>query len=419
MKISANFRKQSFFVVILFSLAISIKSCKHRVKESTNELEATINSRADYLIRATELAQELLIVDTHIDLPYWLLENDVDVSDSINIGHFDYHRAKQGGLNVPFMSIYIPVDQQEVGQAKDLADSLIDMVEEVAEKSPDKFAIPFSTNDVEEHFSQGLISLPLGMENGAGIEDNLENLKHFYDRGIRYITLTHSESNLIGDASFSTDRPWNGLSPFGEGVIAEMNRLGIMVDISHVTDKTFFDVMDLTNAPVIASHSSCQHFTPGWDRNMSDELIIALAKNRGVIQINILLPFISNEHKNAIDSALTIAASQAESALGDQGLRLIDEIMENASLAEINVSNVADHIDHVVQLTSIDHVGLGTDFGSVNWLPVDFKDVSQYPNLIAELLRRGYSDEDISKICGGNLMRVWREVEEKAKKETR
>ena len=149
---------------------------------------------------------------------------------------------------------------------------------------------------------------------------------------------------------------------------------------------------------------------------MSDELIIALAKNRGVIQINILSPFISNEHKNAIDSALNIAASHAESALGDQGLKLVDEIMENASLVEINVSNVVDHIDHVVQLTSIDHVGLGTDFGSVNWLPVDFKDVSQYPNLIAELLRRGYSDEDISKICGGNLMRVWREVEEKAKK---
>ena len=405
--------KQLPFIASLFLLIIAIHSCDQKSKESSKENEEEIK---DHQERANELAQELLIIDTHIDLPYWLLENDVDVSGSLNIGHFDYPRAKQGGLNVPFMSIYIPVDQQKVGQAKGLADSLIDMVEEVAEKSPDKFAIPFSTNDVEEHFSQGLISLPLGMENGAGIEDNLDNLKYFYDRGIRYITLTHGEPNLIGDASFSPDRPWNGLSPFGEQVITEMNRLGIMVDISHVTDKTFFDVIDLTNATVIASHSSCQYFTPGWDRNMSDELIIALAKNRGVIQINILSPFISNEHKNAIDSALNIAASHAESALGDQGLKLVDEIMENASLVEINVSNVVDHIDHVVQLTSIDHVGLGTDFGSVNWLPVDFKDVSQYPNLIAELLRRGYSDEDISKICGGNLMRVWREVEEKAKK---
>lgn len=395
-------------VVVLLSL--TLLNCTSTKKETNVD-----TSSIDYQSRANELAQELLIVDTHIDLPYWLLENDADVSQSLSIGHFDYPRAKAGGLNVPFMSIYIPVGKQKVGQAKNLADSLIDMVEGVTKKSPDKFAIPYSTSDVEEHVNQGLISLPLGMENGAGIEDKIENLKYFYNRGIRYITLTHGEANLIGDASFSTDRPWNGLSPFGEKVVREMNRLGIMVDISHVTDETFYDVMKITKAPVIASHSSCQHFTPGWDRNMGDGLIKALAKNGGVIQINILSPFISNEHRKAIDSAINIAANQVESALGDQGFRVIDEVMNNASLAEITVSDIVDHIDHVVQLTSIDHVGLGTDFGSVDWLPVDLKDVSQYPNLIAELLRRGYSEEDIAKICGNNLMRVWREVEEIAK----
>ena len=391
--------------IYLTGVILLTMGCTETNRKTSNK------AASDSGVTAEKLAQSINIVDTHIDLPYWLLENNADVSQLLEIGHFDYPRAKAGGLNTPFMSIYVPANKQDVGEAKAFADSLIDIVESIASGNPDKFAIPHSTADVEDHFKKGLVSFPMGMENGAGIEDDLTNLDYFYKRGIRYITLTHSEANLIGDASFSDNRPWNGLSPLGEEVVKKMNRLGIMVDISHVSDSTFYDVLKIASAPLIASHSSCRHFTPGWERNMSDDLIKALAENGGVIQINILTPFLSEASKNVLDSAIDVAANQVESALGQQGMSLVDKIMAEAQLEPVTVAHVADHIDHVVQLTSMDNVGLGTDFGVVDWLPEDFKDVSQYPNLIAELLKRGYSEEDITKICGGNLMRVWKEVE--------
>jgi membrane dipeptidase len=378
--------------------------------------------------KANDLAHKYIITDGHVDLPYRLkvrnfrLEKEyLGIPIQTDDGDFDYVRAKQGGLDVPFMSIYIPAaNQEEPGKSKALADELIDMIEGIAKAHPDKFAISYSASDSEKHFRQGLISLPMGMENGAGIEDDLGNLSHFKKRGISYITLTHSRVNLICDSSYDTSRVWNGLSPFGEDVVREMNRVGIMIDISHVSDETFFDVMNLTRAPVIASHSSCRKFTPGFERNMSDEMIMALGKNGGVIQINFGSSFLDGE----IQAGFNKMRSELRALLSEKGLDSDDEEAEQI-IADYQKANptlyadvelVADHIDHVVSLAGINHVGLGSDFDGVgDSLPTGLKDVSQYPNLIYVLLKRGYTNEDIEKICYKNVFRVWKQVDRLAK----
>lgn len=361
--------------------------CTWFIISCTPEIQDNIMTDNEILIRADSLAHANIIVDGHVDIPYSLSNDYEDISVRTEKGHFDYVRAKEGGLDAPFMSIYIPSNKENDG-AKDLADSLIDLVEELATSFPDKFALAVSPDDIEAQFARGLISLPMGMENGAPVEGDLANLKHFYDRGIRYITLTHAKDNHICDSSYDTTRTWNGLSPFGVEVIAEMNRLGIIVDVSHITDSSFFQVIRLSKAPVFASHSSCRHFTPDFERNMSDEMIKVLADNNGVIQINFGSSFLEGN---------------------------FNKRLEEDSTAVTTVQMVADHIDHVVALTSVDHVGFGSDFDGVSHLPVGLDDASKMPNLIAELIRRGYSDNDIAKICYKNTFRVWRAVEEYAK----
>ena len=250
--------------------------------------------------RAARLAQEMILVDTHIDVPDRLREKMEDISVATEKGNFDHPRARQGGLDVAFMSIYVPARYQpeKEGGAKALADRLIDMVEGFARDWPDKFALARSVEEARSAAAKGLVALPMGMENGAPVEEDLANLRHFHERGIRYITLTHSENNQICDSSYAKEKQWNGLSPFGREVVAEMNRLGIMVDISHVSDATFYQVMELSRAPAIASHSSCRRFTEGWERNMDDPMIELLGKKGGVIQINFGSGFIHPEaHK--------------------------------------------------------------------------------------------------------------------------
>lgn len=228
-----------------------------------------------------QLAASNIIVDTHIDVPYRLQEKPADVTIALDSGDFDYPRAKRGGLDVAFMSIYTPAELEADGGSFDLAEELIDSVEAIVSRAPDKFAIGRSVAEVRMHVEAGLISLPLGMENGSPIEGSLDKLAHFYNRGIRYVTLAHSLSNHLADSSYDEERRWGGLSDFGREVIAEMNRLGIMIDVSHLSDEAFWDVLKLSSAPVIASHSSARHFTPGFERNMSDEMIAAMAERGG------------------------------------------------------------------------------------------------------------------------------------------
>ncbi len=363
-----------------------------------------------------ELAQTLLIVDTHIDVPYRLRSEMQDISQRTEGGDFDFPRAKEGGLDAAFMSIYVPAELQETGGAREMADELIDMVERFEADWPDKFAVARSTADVDRHFAAGLVALPLGMENGAPIEGDLENLRHFAERGIRYITLTHSENNHICDSSYTTEKKWQGLSPFGREVVAEMNRLGVMIDVSHVSDDAFQQVLEATSQPVIASHSSCRRFTPGFERNLTVEMILALSENGWVIQINFGSDFLTEEANQASIEAWRKMAEYAEEHDLDSDSPELEEFRQayrrENPMRLATLEDVIAHIEHVIELVGIDHVGIGSDFDGVGpTLPEGLKDVAAFPNLISALLERGHSVEDVAKILGGNLMRVWKAVE--------
>ncbi len=375
---------------------------------------------------ADSLAHKFIITDGHVDLPFRLKKNNF-VIDSINSiistkrGDFDFERAMRGGLDAPFMSIYIPSKYQERPDfGKALADSLIDMVTLITKQLPDKFALAKTPADVETNTRAGKISFPMGMENGAAIGKDLSNVKYFYDQGIRYVTITHGKDNQFCDSSYDSLHTWHGLSPLGKDLVKEMNRVGIMIDVSHVDDSTFYQVMRLSKSPCIASHSSCRAFTPGFYRNMTDDMIKLLAKNNGVIQINFGSTFLDSIVRKKND----INTKKLHSILKEKNLKASDSLAQPivAQFKKDNpfnyadVATVADHIDHVVKLTGIDHVGLGSDFDGVgDSLPTGLKDVSAYPNLIYTLLKRGYSESDIEKICHKNVWRVWNKVEEMAK----
>ncbi len=393
--------KKLFLCLLL--LACVFLACAPRQSASTD---------AALIEKAHRLAQEFIIVDTHVDVPYRLREKMEDISVRTEGGDFDYPRAKAGGLNAPFMSIYVPASYEESGGAGALADTLIDMVEKFANDWPDKFAIAKSFAEVKAQFTKGLVSLPMGMENGSPIEGKLENLKHFYDRGIRYITLAHGKSNHLSDSSYDPNRRWRGLSPFGKKVVAEMNRLGIMIDVSHISDEAFYHVMELSKAPVIASHSSCRYFTPGWERNMDDAMIQALAKNRGAIMINFGSSFVNDAYRTTEDKMWKYFEANKLNPNSEEGKAYAKKFRAENNLGYADISDVVMHIEHVVKLVGVDHVGFGSDFDGVgDSLPIGLKDVSYYPNLIYELLKKGYSEKDVEKICSGNLLRIWSEVE--------
>jgi len=368
--------------------------------------------------RANELAQKFIITDGHIDLPWRLHKNGYeDISVRTPGGDFDYVRAKQGGLDAPFMSIYVPATYQVTGGAKEMALELMNSVKRITTDHPDKFEMAYSISDVERIFNEGKIALPMGMENGAPIEGDLDNIQFFFDEGIRYITLTHSEDNDICDSSYNLgERTHKGLSDFGKEVVLEMNRVGIMVDISHVSDDAFYQIMDVTQVPAIASHSSARHFTPGFERNMSDDMIKRLAENGGVIQINFGSSFVTQESqdkrkKNSEDVSAFVKENNLES--DDPRVKEFAKKVAIDNPVFCDVTDVADHFDHVVKLVGIDHVAFGSDYDGVgDTLPYGLKDASTFPNLIYHLLKRGYSEEDIEKICYKNIWRVWKATEE-------
>ena len=363
-------RLWKYFLIILF-----LSSC-------TNNLDPKF------------IANNQLIIDTHIDTPYRLYNQlqeygsyeDISKRTSFN---FDYIKAIEGGLNVSFFSIYLPAQTQVDGSSFELANELIDMVTTIVDNNPNNFFLLNNSVYLANLPGQNLVGIALGMENGAAIEGNLERVKHFFDKGIRYITLTHSKSNHISDSSYDENQQWGGLSAFGKKLISEMNNTGMIIDISHVSDEAFMQVLEISKVPVIASHSSLRHFTPNWERNVSDEMLIALANNGGVLQINFGSKFINFAQQNDDDYNFA------------------------------TVGQTVDHFDRAIRLVGVDHVGIGSDFDGVgDTLPIGLKDASSYPNLIEEFLKRGYSQSDIQKILGGNTLRVWREVENYARKDS-
>ena len=377
-------------------------------------------------IDAEQIAQDSLILDSHIDVPYRLwrqhlegLEID-DISGSTE-GDFDFIRARKGGLNVPFFSIYLPASTQEDGTSHQMANELIDMVEDIVTLHPEKFILINSVADLGSITKKNIVGIALGMENGAPIQGDLSRVQYYFDRGIRYITLTHSKTNHISDSSYDENIQWHGLSEFGKNLIEEMNKVGIMVDISHVNDEAFYQAIEISQVPVIASHSSLRYFTPGFERNVDDAMLSKLAEKGGVIQINFGSSFISKRPRDYLvkmNSFLESRLGQNLEEVSEQDIRETrSQFIANNPYPYASLDEVLDHFDRVVQLVGIDHIGIGSDYDGVgDTLPVGLKDVSTYPTLIQGLLERGYTRKDIQKILGGNLIRVWKEVEEYAER---
>lgn len=357
----------------------------------------------------TEQKYDYLIVDTHIDTPYRHYRNPLNIFDGTNTGQFDLPRALQGGLSVVFMSIYTPATAAVEGTSKAIALEQIKWVESMAEESAE-IALATCVTDVRNLYAKGKLAFAMGMENGSPLEGSASNLPQFIDRGIRYVTLAHSRSNEFSDSSYDENEQHQGLSEAGRELVVEMNRRGIMIDISHLTDKAAWEVLELTENPVVATHSSLRHFIPGFHRNMSDEMVEALRENRGVVHINFGSSFISNESRewrNQINEILDKAGEDQELTT-EQRQKLYDDFAEANPYPFSTVEVVVDHIDRVVDLAGIDYIGIGSDYDGVgDTLPIGLKDVSMFPNLIRALEERGYSEPEIRKIMGENLMRVW------------
>lgn len=372
---------------------------------------------------ARALAQDAVLVDTHIDAPSELLARWQDLGKVSPDREFDHAKARAGGLDVAFMSIYTSPEQDADGSAWAVANQMIDAVEALVQRHPDKFALLRSPRDIERLVAEGKVLLPLGMENGAPIGEDLAQLPFFFDRGVRYITLAHSANNAISDSSYAREKKWNGLSPFGERVVAEMNRLGIMVDVSHLSDAAAAEAIALSRVPVLASHSAFRHFTPGFERNISDDLARQLAARDGVIQLTFGNGFVNPQAAADIQGYFEAAAGLGQRnadarAAGKPELSPAE--FRAAWMAEhpsrpTDIAAVLDNIDYGVTLVGVDHIGIGSDFDGVSGnLPAGLKSTADYPNLVAGLQARGYSEADLRKILGGNLRRVWQAVEDGA-----
>lgn len=384
---------------------------------------ASGTAQANTQAAANDLAQSAIIVDTHIDAPGELLDRWNDLGQRVDTREFDYPKARAGGLDVAFMSIYTSPAEDEADTAWNIANRQIDAIEALVQRHPDKFALLRSPRDVEKLMADGRVLLPFGMENGAPIGEDLAQLQFFFDRGVRYITLAHAANNAISDSSYPLEKHWNGLSPFGRQVVAEMNRLGIMVDVSHLSDAAADESIRLSRVPVIASHSAFRHFTPDFERNISDDLAKKVAAKGGVVQVAF-----GNAFVNPVVARETqeLFAARAEmlrrnKAVAAEGKPVQTEAEFNAAWKLAHpyqptaIEAVLDQVDYGVKLLGIDHVGIGSDFDGVYGnLPDGLKTVADYPNLIAGLQARGYSEADIRKILGGNLLRAWRAIEDGA-----
>jgi len=374
--------------------------------------------------------QELLTIDTHTDTPLRLIRSGANLSlrddPRKGGGKIDFPRMREGGLDGVFFAVYVgqgPRDEEGNEHARQEAMEIFDSIHAVIQRYPDIIQPALAADDLEKINKDGRLAIFIGMENGYPVGNDISLVQQFYNLGARYITLCHSSNNDICDSSTDRGGPeYRGLSEFGKQIVKEMNRLGMIIDVSHISDKAFYDVLDLTAVPVIASHSGsrsiCDH-----PRNLDDDMLAALAKNGGVIQVCLVPEYVKEmEPYPERDSA-----KQAVVRKHGNYYELADEARE-AFLRDWfavdsiypphlpTVSDFVDHIDHIVQIAGIDHVGIGSDFDGGGGL-ADCFDVSEMGNITYELLNRGYSDEDIQKIWSGNFLRVFREVEKGRGKE--
>jgi membrane dipeptidase len=374
--------------------------------------------------RALEIHRKAIVVDGHNDITSPMIDEGYDLgTPSVGKYHTDIPRMKQGGVTGQFFSIYVDQRFAKEGGSARRAMDMIDSVYRLSERYPNDFVMAASAADIRRAKRQKRIAALMGIEGGHAIENSLAALRDFYRLGIRYMTLTHNNTNDWADSCCDTSRH-NGLSDFGREVVREMNRLGMFVDISHVSDKTMSDVLDVSTAPVIASHSSARALA-NHRRNIPDELLRRIARNGGVVMVNFYPGFIDQK---VIDAAAERSArlKQQLDALNEQykdNPELLsqerDKLLAANPLPVTPLSVLIDHIDHIAKVAGIDHVGLGSDFDGVPSLPEGMQDVAQLPNITYELLRRGYSEQDIRKVLGENLMRAFAQAEEVARRSSR
>jgi membrane dipeptidase len=400
---------QGFFVTIVAVTASPVASAGQE------------DNKAGALPPVSERARRVhaagMLFDGHNDLPWRLrVEGDFglakfDLSKRLDSGQTDIPRLREGGVKAQFWSVYIP--SEHPNPARTVTEQ-IDLVHRMVARYPDAFAMAYDADDVERIAGQGKIASLIGIEGGVAIENSLAQLRAFHALGARYMTLTHNKTLDWADAA-NDEHEHDGLTPFGERVVKEMNRLGMLVDISHVSPGTMADALRVSQAPLIASHSSAFAICP-VPRNVPDEILKAVKQNGGVVMVNFYSGFVVPESgKKMRHVTAELRAKYPDRAARTKAMEEWFK-SEGAKMARGTYRDVADHLDHIVKVAGIDHVGIGSDFDGITMWPVGLDDVSSYPRLTEELLRRGYSESDVHKVLGANALRAFREAGEVAKR---
>lgn len=385
--------------------------------------EPTIMNSDTTTANDPRVVRRRMVIDMHADTTQRLVDENVDLEQRLSDGHFDAIRAKEGGLDAQFFSIWVEPDLFGNGgkRAMKRADDQIQAVHNLAEKHPETWELARTAADVKRIAAAGKIAALMGMEGGYAIDEKLENVNRYYQMGVRYMSPAWSVSTSWAGSSGDVVGKTRGLNDFGKQVIREMNRLGMMVDISHLSDPAFWDIVNTSTRPVIATHSGCRAIT-NVPRNLTDEMIVALAKSGGVVNVIFYPEHIEpgySEKKQGVDAEIASRVKRAsdEEKGGVAQKKLARDRVRREEylkrLPPVSVARIVDHIDHIVKLVGINHVGIGSDFDGVQVLPADMQSIADLPNLSKELQRRGYSEGDIDKILGGNMLRVMEEVEKK------
>jgi membrane dipeptidase len=386
---------------------------------------AAAQTRAVTDAEVMRVHRSALLIDTHNDVPSRTVDG-FDIGPRAPLGDTDVVRLKEGRVGAQFFAVYVAASYVKGNHSANRTLQMIDTVRhDIIEKYPHDFVFATTAKEIEEAHRRGKIAALMGIEGGHAIEDSLRLLRDYYALGVRYMTLTHSNTNNWADSSGDFTRAdvahHNGLTPFGKDVVREMNRLGMMVDISHVADKTFWDALEVSRAPIFASHSSCRALADA-PRNMTDEMIVALSKKGGVVQVNFNCGFLSQKFRDAQTKDEPALAARVKAELVDQKIPESDldsftgKVRIEMGQTRATLADVVAHIDHIRKIAGVEAIGIGGDFDGVDCTPEGLDDVSKYPNLTRALLEKGYSAEDIRKIYGGNLLRVMRAVEAAAGK---
>src|SRR5579864_447067 len=375
---------------------------------------ATAQTRKVSDAEVQKVQKSTLLIDTHNDITSRTVQG-YDIGKEENDGHTNLKAMREGGLGAQFFAVYVAANYTNGNRSAWRALEMIDTVKhDIIARYPNDFVFATTADDIERIHKQGKIAALMGIEGGHAIEDSLRLLRDYYELGIRYMTLTHANTNNWADSSGDMDKAGvkhhDGLTDFGKQVVREMNRLGMMVDISHVADKTFWDALAVSSAPPFASHSSCRAIS-NVPRNMTDDMIVALAKKGGVVQVNFACEFLSQKTADASKELLPKMAA----ARGENNRALMEEYRKTVPPATL--ADVVAHIDRIVKIAGINAVGIGRDFDGIQCVPQGLEDVSKFPNLTRALLEKGYSADDIKRIYGGNLLRVMRAVEAVARRQ--